>query len=140
MVFIANFTYPTIAVLTKADSIETCQMFSNGTLPYERFHVNTLNAENLTYGLLPSETPRAPILAWFGATLDYERREYISDISRKVIKTDDQELFNSNFWLYMNVGDPSSGSIFANREMDDERNISGKCLSSIFYQTRSRSF
>ena len=132
LVFIANYTYPSIAVLTKADSIETCQMFSNGTLPYERFHVNTLNAENLNYGLLPSETPRAPIMAWFGATLDYERREYISDISGKVIKTDDQELFNSNIWLNMNAGDLSPGLIYANREMDDERNISGKCLSGNF--------
>ena len=129
LVFIAKSAYPTIAVLTKAAAIETCQMFSNGTLPYERSHVNTLNAENLTYGLLPSETPRAPILAWFGATLDYEKREYVSDINRKVIKTDDQELFNSNFWLYMNVGGPSMGSMFTRREMDNERNVSGECLS-----------
>ena len=129
LVFIAKIAYPTIAVLTKAAAIETCQMFSNGTLPYERSHVNTLNAENLTYGLLPSETPRAPIVAWFGATLDYGRREYLSDISKKVIKTDDQELFHSTSWLYMNVRGLSMGSMFTQREMDNERNVSGKCLS-----------
>ena len=111
LVFIAKSAYPTIVVLTKSAAIETCQMFSNGTLPYERSHVNTLNAENLTYGLVPSEKPRAPILAWFGATLDYGKREYLSDIDRKVIQTDDQELFNSNFWLYtslLKIGSPKN--------------------------------
>ena len=80
MVFIADFGYPQLALVEKADAIATCDMFSNGTLPYERDHMNSLNAENLTYG--PSaftKVNRAPIMAWFGATLDNEKREHFSD-------------------------------------------------------------
>ena len=63
------------------------------------------------------------MMAWFGATLDHEKREYISDISGKVIKTDDQ-LFEAKFWLAMFVDGPSGGSIFVNRESNKEQNIS----------------
>ena len=102
-------------------------MFSNGTLPYERSHVNSLNDEDLTFGLLPSKSPRAPLQAWFGATLDSDRREYISDVNGKVIKTDDQKFFHSNYWLYMNVKRPSFGSIYTHRVIEDESNTDDWC-------------
>ena len=129
LVFIADFATSEIAILSKADAITTCNMFSNGTLPYDRNHVNTLNAENIIKaskaftGSATGGAQFAPIMAWFGATLDHERREYISDISGKVIKTDDQ-LFEAKFWLAMFVGGPSAGSIFINRESNKEQNIS----------------
>ena len=127
LVFLANIiSFPTIAVLTKADAVVTCKMFSNGTLPYERSHLNSLNEENLTFGLLLSKSSRAPIIAWFGATLDSDRKEYISDVIGKVIKTDDQQFFHSNYWLNMNVGRPSLGAIFTQRELEDERDIIGR--------------
>ena len=104
LVLISELAKPSIALLKKADAIATCHMFSNGTLPYERSHVNTLNAENLTYGKPKDKSfPSKLVMAWFGATLDYEKREYVSAVSGKVIKNDNQTLFNSNFWLYMNV-------------------------------------
>ena len=129
LVFIADFAYSEIAMLSKADAITTCNMFSNGTLPYDRNHVHTLNAENITRAsevFTGDETGGAqfaPIKAWFGATLDHKRREYISDISGKVIKTDDQ-LSEAKFWLVMFVGGLSEGSIFVNRESNIEQNIS----------------
>ena len=104
LVFLAKISFPTTVMLSKSEGIKACHMFSNGTLPYKRSHVNTLNGENLTFGLRPSKTPRAPISAWFGATLNYERREYISDINEQNIKTDDQNEFHSIYWLNMNVG------------------------------------
>lgn len=103
LVFLAKNSFPTTAMLSKSEGIKACHMFSNGTLPYKRSHVNTLNEENLTFGLRPSKTPRAPISAWFGATLNYERREYISDINGQNIETDDQNEFHSIYWLNMNV-------------------------------------
>ena len=105
-------------------------MFSNGTLPYNRDHVNTLNAENITQtskaftGSATGGAKFAPIMAWFGANLDHERREYISDISGKVIKTDDQKLFEAKFWLSVFVRGPSAGSIFVSRELNKAQNIS----------------
>ena len=83
MVYISDFPNPSIALLNKADAIATCNMFSNGTLPYERSHVNTLNAENLTYGK-PQNNLLSPksFMAWFGATLDYEKMEYVSELRR----------------------------------------------------------
>ena len=104
LVFLANITFPTTVVLSKVEAVKTCKMFSNGTLPYERSHVNSLNEENLTFGLRPSKSPRAPIMAWFGATLDSDRIEYISDVTGKIIKTDDQTFFHSNYWLNMIIG------------------------------------
>ena len=124
LVFIAELENPSIVLLTKADAIATCNMFSNGTVPYERSHVKTLNAENLAYSFLSSKT----LMAWFGATLDYEKREYVSAVSGNVIKIDNQTLFNSNFWLSMNVAGPYMGTTFSWREMDMQNNISGRYL------------
>ena len=112
LVFLAKLSFPTTVLLNKTEAVKVCKMFSNGTLPYERSHVNSLNEENLTFGLFPSKSPRAPIQAWFGATLDSDRREYISDLTGKVTKTYDQKFFHSNYWLYMNVKRPSFGSIY----------------------------
>ena len=109
-------------------------MFSNGTLPYDRDHVNTLNAENITQtskaftGSATGGAQFAPIMAWFGANLDHERREYISDISGKVIKTDDQKLFEAKCWLSVFVRGPTAGSIFVNRELNKGQNISWRYL------------
>ena len=105
-------------------------MFSNGTLPYERSHVNSLNEENLTFGLFPSKSPRAPIQSWFGATLDSDRREYISDVTGKVIKTDDQQFSIPIIdwtWmldiLYFNGDGQSLWDQYTQREIEDESNI-----------------
>ena len=127
MVFLAKLSFPTTALLDKTEAVKVCKMFANGTLPYERSHVNSLNEEDLTFGLLPSKSPRAPLQAWFGATLDSDRREYISDVTGKVIKTDDQKYFHSNYWLYMNVKRPSFGSIYTQREIEDESYTDGWC-------------
>ena len=91
--------------------------------------MNTLNAENITTpkaftGSATGGAQFAPIMAWFGATLDHERREYISDISGKVIKTDDQKLYEANLWLSMYVSGHSAGLIFVNRELNNGQNIS----------------
>ena len=129
LVFISELAKPSIALLKKEDAIATCHMFSNGTLPYERSHVNTLNAENLTYGKRQNNLlPPKSFMAWFGATLDYEKGEYVSKLSGKVMKIDNQTLFNSNFWLYMNVAGPFMGTTFSWREMDMKTNISGRYL------------
>ena len=129
LVFISELAKPSIALLKKADAIATCHMFSNGTLPYERSHVNTLNGENLTYGKPKDKSfPSKPVMAWFGATLDYEKREYVSTLTGKVKKIDNQTLFDSNFWLYMHVAGPFMGTTFSWREMDMQNNISGRYL------------
>ena len=126
MVFLANFASE-IALLSKENAIETCQILSNGTLPYKRSHVATLSAEDFALGLGQSLSlwNHAPILAWFGATLDYERREYLSDVTGEVIQIDDEKEFNATFSLNMFVGGLSMGLKFAQREVQKENNVLG---------------
>ena len=133
LVFLANFASE-IALLSKENAIETCQILSNGTLPYKRSHVATLSAEDFALGLRQSLSlwNHAPILAWFGATLDYERREYLSDVTGEVIQIDDEKEFNATFSLNMFVGGLSMGLKFAQREVQKENNVLGRCHSNSF--------
>ena len=104
--FVAKFDgIPESALLSKSDAVDACQMFSNGTLPYKRSHVKSLSDVDFTYGT----RHQAPIQAWFGATLDYEKQEYLSDVTGEIIHIDNQQEFNATFWLVMYAGGPSMG-------------------------------
>ena len=104
--FVAKFDdIPQSALLTKSDAIDACQMFSNGTLPYKRSHVKSLSDVDFTY----KTRHQAPIQAWFGATLDYEKQEYLSDVTGEVIYIDNQLEFNATFWLVMYAGGSTMG-------------------------------
>ena len=89
-------------LVNKSEAVQFCQFHSNGTLPYGKlknplFFTLLLFKDRSQLKILQSENI-APVRAWFGASLNYEARAFLSDYDGSLIVPDDN-IINTSYLL-----------------------------------------
>ena len=78
-------------------------MFSNGSLPFTHNHIEIIHREDIRHkGNSPGGLPLGtPMSAWFGATFDKEKDNFMSDYDNETVIFPDDDRVNNFFLMSM---------------------------------------
>ena len=132
-------------LVNKSEAVQFCKFHSNGTLPYGKlknplFFTLLLFKDRSQLKILQSENI-APVRAWFGASLNYEARAFLSDYDGSLIVPDDNIINTPYLMTFITagkeIGKRNYFSLYGNRDENKSKRKTKFLGLMIFYQTVS---